>query len=69
MAITAQTFQKPMDRFQRKNVAIIAYINHYLLLTFSESFVACDLKLGRYRQLTDLMKFYSRSRSFLELDF
>ena len=36
-----------------------------LLLDFSESFVACDLEVGRYRQHIKLMKLfeYSRSRS------
>ena len=36
---------------------------------FSETFVACDLKVGRCRQLVDLMKEceYLRSRSFLDL--
>ena len=36
---------------------------------FSETIEACDLKVGRYRQLNDLMKVceYSRSRSFLDL--
>ena len=37
--------------------------------SFSERFVACDLKLGRYRQLIELMKFCEckSSRSFLDL--
>ena len=36
---------------------------------FSETIAACDLKVGRCRQLVDLMKGceYSRSRSFLDL--
>ena len=36
---------------------------------FSETTEACDLKVGRYRQLNDIMKVfeYSRSRSFLDL--
>ena len=36
---------------------------------FSETFEACDLKVGRYRQLIDFMKVYAygRSRSFLDL--
>ena len=36
---------------------------------FSETIEACDLKVGRYRQLNDLMKVceYCRSRSFLDL--
>ena len=38
-------------------------------LNFSGSFVACDLKVGRYRQHVELMKCceYKRSRSFLDL--
>ena len=34
---------------------------------FSETIEACDLKVGRYRQLIDFMKVceYLRSRSFL----
>ena len=37
---------------------------------FSETIEACDLKVGRYRQLIDFMKVYEylRSRSFLDLD-
>ena len=36
---------------------------------FSGSFVAYDLKVGRYRQHIELMKLceFSRSRSFLDL--
>ena len=36
---------------------------------FSETIEACDLKVGRYRQLNDFMKVceYWRSRSFLDL--
>ena len=36
---------------------------------FSETIAACDLKVGRYRQLIDFMKVYEylRSRSFLDL--
>ena len=36
---------------------------------FSETIEACDLKVGRYRQLNDFMKVceYLRSRSFLDL--
>ena len=36
---------------------------------FLETIAACDLKVGRYRQLIELMKVcdYSRSRSFLDL--
>ena len=36
---------------------------------FSETIEACDLKVGRYRQLNDVMKVceYLRSRSFLDL--
>ena len=36
---------------------------------FSETIAACDLKVGRCRQLVDLMKVcdYSRSRLFLDL--
>ena len=36
---------------------------------FSESIAACDLKVGRCRQLIKLMKLceYCRSRSFLDL--
>ena len=36
---------------------------------FSETIEACDLKVGRYRQLIDFMKIceYLRSRSFLDL--
>ena len=36
---------------------------------FSETIEACDLKVGRCRQLIKLMKVceYSRSRSFLDL--
>ena len=38
-------------------------------LNFSGSFVACDLKVGRYRQHAELMKCckYKRSRLFLDL--
>ena len=38
-------------------------------LNFSGSFVACDLKVGRYRQHVELMKCceYKRSRSFFDL--
>ena len=37
---------------------------------FSETIKACDLKVGRYRQLIDIIRVceYSRSRSFLALD-
>ena len=36
---------------------------------FSETIAACDLKVGRCRQLIEFMKVceYSRSRSFLDL--
>ena len=36
---------------------------------FSETIEACDLKVGRYKQLIDFMKVceYRRSRSFLDL--
>ena len=36
---------------------------------FSETIEACDLKVGRYRQLIDFMKVceYVRSRSLLDL--
>ena len=36
---------------------------------FSETIDACDLKIGRYRQLNDFVKVceYRRSRSFLDL--
>ena len=36
---------------------------------FSETIAACDLKVGRCRQLVDLMKRceYSRSSAFLDL--
>ena len=36
---------------------------------FLETIEACDLKVGRYRQLNDFMKVceYWRSRSFLDL--
>ena len=36
---------------------------------FSETIEACDLKVGRYRQLIDFMKVYEylRSRSLLDL--
>ena len=36
---------------------------------FSKTIEACDLKVGRYRQLNDFMKVceYQRSRSFLDL--
>ena len=39
------------------------------MLNFSETIAACDLKVGRCRQLIELMKVceYSRSRSFLDL--
>ena len=35
---------------------------------FSETIAACDLKIGRYKQLIELMKTleYSRSKSFLD---
>ena len=38
-------------------------------VNFSETIEDCDLKVGRYRQLNDLMKGceYLRSRSFLDL--
>ena len=38
-------------------------------LNFFGRFVACDLKIGRYRQHVELMKCceYQRSRSFLDL--
>ena len=38
-------------------------------VNFSETVEACDLKVGRYRQLNDIMKVceYLRSRSFLDL--
>ena len=38
-------------------------------LNFSGSFVACDLKVGRYQQDVELMKCceYKRSRSLLDL--
>ena len=38
-------------------------------LDFSATNEACDLKMGRYRQLNDFMKVfeYLRSRSFLDL--
>ena len=38
-------------------------------MDFSEAIAASDLKVGRYRQLIELMNIiceYSRSRSFLE---
>ena len=37
-------------------------------MDFSETIEACDLKVGRYRQLNDFMKVYEyrRSRSFLD---
>ena len=37
-------------------------------LDFSGSFVACDLKVGTYIQLIELMKSYEYSRSRLSLD-
>ena len=38
-------------------------------MDFSETFAACELKVGRSRQLIELMKVceYSRARSFLDL--
>ena len=38
-------------------------------MDFSETMAASDLKVGRYRQLIELMKIceYSRSRSLLDL--
>ena len=33
----------------------------------SETIAACDLKVGRYRQLIELKKIYEYSRSFLDL--
>ena len=38
-------------------------------VNFSETVEACDLKVGRYRQLNDIMKVceYWRSMSFLDL--
>ena len=38
-------------------------------MNFSETIEACDLKVGRCRQLIEFMKVceYSRSRSFLDL--
>ena len=38
-------------------------------MNFSETIVACDLKVGRCRQLTEFIKVceHSRSRSFLDL--
>ena len=37
-------------------------------IDFSEKFVVCDLKVGRYRQLVEFMKLceYSRSMSFCD---
>ena len=37
-------------------------------LDFSGSFVACDLKVGTYIQLIELMKSYEYSRSRSSLD-
>ena len=37
-------------------------------LDFSESFVACDLNIGTYLQLNELMRFYEYSRSMSSLD-
>ena len=39
-------------------------------MDFSEIIVACDLQVGRCRQLIELMKIceYLRSRSFIDLD-
>ena len=38
-------------------------------VNFSETFAACDLKVGRCKQLIEVMKVceYCRSRSFLDL--
>ena len=38
-------------------------------MDFSETIAACDLKVGRCRQLIELMKIcaYSRSSSFIDL--
>ena len=38
-------------------------------MNFLETIAACDLKVGRYRQLIEFMKVceYSRSRSFRDL--
>ena len=37
-------------------------------LDFSETIAACDLNVGRCRQLIELMKFYKYSMSLLFLD-
>ena len=39
------------------------------IVDFSETIAACDLKVGRCRQLIEFMKIceYRRSRSFLDL--
>ena len=39
-------------------------------LDFSENFVACDVKVGRYKHHIELMKLcdHSRSRTFRDLD-
>ena len=41
----------------------------YVALDVSEAIAACDLKIGRCRQLIEFMKVceYSRSKSFLDL--
>ena len=39
------------------------------IVDFTETIAACDLKIGRYRNVNELMEIcdYSRSRSFLDL--
>ena len=36
-------------------------------MDFSKTIAACDLNIGRCRQLIDLMKVYEYSRSYLDL--
>ena len=51
------------------NFVTYAFIGKSETVDFSETIAACDLKIGRCRQLIELIKVceYSRSRSFLDL--
>ena len=50
---------------------LVTYVFQWKTLDFSERFVACDLKVGTYIQLIELielMKSYEYSRSMSSLD-
>ena len=72
MPIYGKNFQKSssqeaVDRFSRNLVCSILNTGHHC---FIYSFIeACDLKVGRCRQLVDFLKRfeYSRLRSFFDL--